>query len=87
MTKGPRRLVLDQYLDMVQAKGLDDLIAAHRKHQGIPLFNTIAVIGVVSTLLGRNLVPKMSEYLYRNFGNLFYLKPITGDLKLYEKKN
>lgn len=51
------------------------------------LFNTIAVIGVVSTLLGRKLVPKMSEYLYRNFGNLFYLKPITGDLKLYEKKN
>jgi len=35
--------ILDQYLDMVQAEGLDDLIEAHREHQGIPLFNTIAV--------------------------------------------
>ena len=34
---------LDQYLAMDQAKNLDEFIAAHRDHQGVPLFNTIAV--------------------------------------------
>ena len=33
---------LDQYLAMDQAKNLDEFIAAHRDHQGVPLFNTIA---------------------------------------------
>lgn len=31
-----------QYLSMVQAESMDELIAAHEEHQGIPLFNTIA---------------------------------------------
>lgn len=35
--------ILDQYLAMVRADGMDDFIDAHREHQGIPLFNTIAV--------------------------------------------
>jgi acyl-homoserine-lactone acylase len=34
--------ILDQYLAMVEAHDLDELIAAHEEHQGIPLFNTIA---------------------------------------------
>jgi len=34
--------ILDQYLAMVQAGDLDELIAAHEEHQGIPLFNTVA---------------------------------------------
>lgn len=33
---------LDQYLAMDQAKNLDEFIAAHQQHQGVPLFNTIA---------------------------------------------
>jgi acyl-homoserine-lactone acylase len=33
---------LDQYLAMDQAHNLDEFIAAHEKHQGVPLFNTIA---------------------------------------------
>jgi len=33
---------VDQYLAMDQARSLDELIAAHEKHQGVPLFNTIA---------------------------------------------
>ncbi len=32
----------DQYLAMDQAKSLDEFIAAHQDHQGVPLFNTIA---------------------------------------------
>jgi acyl-homoserine-lactone acylase len=31
-----------QYLDMIDVAGLDDLIATHERHQGVPLFNTIA---------------------------------------------
>ncbi|HEY8544612.1 MAG TPA: penicillin acylase family protein, partial [Acidimicrobiales bacterium] len=34
--------ILDQYLAMIQAGDLDELIAAHEEHQGVPLFNTIA---------------------------------------------
>jgi len=33
---------IDQYLAMDQAKNLDEFIAAHQEHQGVPLFNTIA---------------------------------------------
>ena len=33
---------LDQYLAMDSAKNLDQFIAAHEEHQGVPLFNTIA---------------------------------------------
>lgn len=34
--------ILEQYLGMIQAGSLDELIDVHREHQGIPLFNTIA---------------------------------------------
>lgn len=34
---------LDQYAAMNRAATLDEFIAAHRDHQGVPLFNTIAV--------------------------------------------
>lgn len=34
---------LPQYLGMDQARSLTELKAVHRKHQGVPLFNTIAV--------------------------------------------
>jgi len=33
---------LDQYLAMDQARNLDEFIAAHQQHQGVPLFNTVA---------------------------------------------
>jgi acyl-homoserine-lactone acylase len=33
----------EQYLAMNRARDLDDLIAAHAEHTGVPLFNTIAV--------------------------------------------
>ncbi len=32
-----------QYADMARAKSFDEFVDAHRKHQGVPLFNTIAV--------------------------------------------
>jgi len=35
--------LLEQFLDMGLANSLEEFKAAHRKHQGIPLFNTIAV--------------------------------------------
>lgn len=35
--------ILEQYFDMVEADGMDELIEAHERNQGIPLFNTIAV--------------------------------------------
>lgn len=31
-----------QYLDMIDVTGLDDLIDTHERHQGVPLFNTVA---------------------------------------------
>lgn len=34
---------LPQYLDMARAEDLEELQAAHERHQGVPLFNTIAV--------------------------------------------
>ncbi len=34
---------IDQYVGMLRAESLDDLIEAHREHTGVPLFNTIAV--------------------------------------------
>ena len=34
---------VEQYAAMAQAKDLDELIDAHRTHQGVPLFNTVAV--------------------------------------------
>ena len=34
--------ILDQYLGMIQAGSLDELIEVHEANQGIPLFNTIA---------------------------------------------
>lgn len=34
---------IPQYLGMIQADSLDELIDAHRTHGGVPLFNTIAV--------------------------------------------
>jgi len=33
---------LDQYLAMDKAKSFDEFVAAHKDHQGVPLFNTIA---------------------------------------------
>ncbi|NND73377.1 MAG: acylase [Ilumatobacter sp.] len=33
---------IEQYLDMVSVGSLDELIAVHEEHQGVPLFNTIA---------------------------------------------
>ncbi len=33
---------VEQYLDMVAVDDLDDLVAVHAEHQGVPLFNTIA---------------------------------------------
>ncbi|HKY15437.1 MAG TPA: penicillin acylase family protein, partial [Microthrixaceae bacterium] len=35
--------ILDQYFAMDRAQSLDDLKAAHERHNGVPLFNTIAV--------------------------------------------
>ncbi len=35
--------LLAQYVQMARSHNLDELIAAHRENQGIPLFNTIAV--------------------------------------------
>ncbi|MEZ5237998.1 MAG: penicillin acylase family protein [Microthrixaceae bacterium] len=35
--------MVDQYLAMDRARSLEDLQDAHREHQGIPLFNTVAV--------------------------------------------
>lgn len=35
--------LLAQYVQMARSHSLEDLIAAHRENQGIPLFNTIAV--------------------------------------------
>lgn len=32
-----------QYADMARAKSFDEFVEAHRAHQGVPLFNTIAV--------------------------------------------
>jgi acyl-homoserine-lactone acylase len=32
-----------QYADMARAKSFDEFVEAHRTHQGVPLFNTIAV--------------------------------------------
>ena len=32
-----------QYAAMLESKSLDDFIDAHREHQGVPLFNTVAV--------------------------------------------
>lgn len=32
-----------QYADMLRAKSFDEFVEAHRVHQGVPLFNTIAV--------------------------------------------
>ena len=33
----------EQYVAMTTAQSFDDFVAAHREHQGVPLFNTIAV--------------------------------------------
>lgn len=33
----------EQYVAMMQAQSFDEFVAAHREHQGVPLFNTIAV--------------------------------------------
>lgn len=33
----------EQYVAMMQAQSFDELVAAHRDHQGVPLFNTVAV--------------------------------------------
>jgi acyl-homoserine-lactone acylase len=34
---------VEQYLSMMEAQSFDELVAAHEEHQGVPLFNTIAV--------------------------------------------
>ena len=34
---------VDQYAAMTEAQSFDEFVAAHQEHQGVPLFNTIAV--------------------------------------------
>ena len=46
---------LDQYLAMDRSESMKDLQAAHRKYNGVPLFNTIAVDDKGDRLVRRHL--------------------------------
>lgn len=54
--------ILEQYLGMVQAQSLDDLVAVHERVGGVPLFNTIAVSADGRAWYGdTSATPKLSD--------------------------
>ena len=69
---------VDQYLQMMQAKNLDDFISIHRKVTGVPLFNTVATSADGRAWYGDTAtVPKLSEKAIAGYKKALQEDPIA----------
>ena len=69
----------EQYIAMMQAQTFDELVAAHRDHQGVPLFNTVAVSNDGRAWYAdTSATPNLSDDAERLYLERLETDPITG---------